>query len=386
MASNQARLATISLVDPRRDPDSTLHFETLPATAPRPLTGSSAPLRVDIAGAGRMISLAEWTELTCGTSLIVLVGGQIVHEWYAPGVTAHTPLLGASMTKSVLAHLVGMAVGDGAIAVTDPVVAHVPELAGSGYRDCRVLDVLTMTSGVDWIEDHWDPTTLASQLLARFAGPGGDSRELLTRVGYGIPPGQRYSYCTADSQVLDWVRERASGESYLAALQRLWEAAGCTGEAVVATDAHAVPMAGGGLAARARDWATLAALQIDGSRDGRRVLSTEWVDAASRPVYPFVLPGRLPSTITTHAGFGYHWWPLDPEGRTLTSDGSRGQFGYVDRDRDVVVLKTSQWPYDDFVSDRQRRDLCYLGLPVIARVAAQAASSTHPHQSGGDRA
>ena len=37
------------------------------------------------------------------------------------------------MTKSVLAHLVGRAVRDGALALTDAVTDHVPELAGTGY-------------------------------------------------------------------------------------------------------------------------------------------------------------------------------------------------------------------------------------------------------------
>ena len=32
-----------------------------------------------------------------------------------------------------------------------------------------------------------------------------------------------------------------------------------------------------------------------------------------------------------------------------------------------MVLKTSQWPYDDFLADRQFRDLSYLGLAAIAQ-------------------
>ena len=45
--------------------------------------------------------------------------GTVVHEWYADGLGADTLFLGASMTKSVLAHLVGRAVRDGALALTD---------------------------------------------------------------------------------------------------------------------------------------------------------------------------------------------------------------------------------------------------------------------------
>ena len=76
-------------------------------------------------------------------------------------------------------------------------------------------------------------------------------------------------------------------------------------------------------------------------------------------------------TLTTHAGFGLHWWPLDDTGRLVTADGSRGQFTFVDRDTGVVVVKTSQWPYDE-PTDRQCRDLSYLALPAIARAARPA--------------
>src|SRR5262249_27610993 len=80
----------------------------------------------------------------------------------------------------------------------------------------------------------------------------------------------------------------------------------------------------------------------------------------------FLTPGRLPSTITTHAGFGYHWWPLDRAGEHVMADGMRGQFVYVDRPRRIVVVKTSAWPYDDPWWDRRGPGPCYLSLPPVS--------------------
>jgi CubicO group peptidase (beta-lactamase class C family) len=111
---------------------------------------------------------------------------------------------------------------------------------------------------------------------------------------------------------------------------------------------------------------------VDGGWRGSPVLAAGWVEDTSRPSLPQLRPGRLPSTITTHAGFGGHWWPLDDAGRRVTADGMRGQFVYVDRPRRTVVVKTSAWAYDDPWHDRQCRDLCYLALPVIAEAAHRA--------------
>ena len=123
-------------------------------------------------------------------------------------------------------------------------------MKGSGYETCTVRDVLTMTTGVDWVEDHRDPQSTASRLLAAFGAADGSSRALLTEVGPGVPPGTRYVYNTADSQVLDWVREGATGTPFVDALGELWATLGCEVGAFVALDApDGVAMAGGGVAA-----------------------------------------------------------------------------------------------------------------------------------------
>jgi CubicO group peptidase (beta-lactamase class C family) len=363
-----SRLAGVTFTDPQHEPG--WRHVPVPASNGRALPSEARDLAVEVVGAGTSRGLAEWVEETSTTSLLVLDEGTIVHEWYAEGLGPETLFLGASMTKSVLAHLVGRAVSEGALALTEEVINLVPELSGTGYDGTCVLDVLTMTTGVEWVEDHRDPDSLASRLLGRFA-TSGDSRALLREVGAGVAPGIRFSYCTADSQVLDWVRARATGRAYPEDVARLWRDLGCGSDAAVAVDGTGVAMAGGGLAATARDWARMALLAVDGGG----LLEPDWVESAARPTYPFLAPGRLPSNITTHAGFGYHWWPMDADGERLTADGSRGQFACVDRGTGAVVVKTSQWPYDDFLVDRQARDLSYLGLHALLDALAEKETS-----------
>jgi CubicO group peptidase (beta-lactamase class C family) len=371
LEAGRPAISTLAFIDPQDDPGR--RHVTIRASRPRPLPRELRRLTAQIPGAGCMRDLDAWVTETHTTALLVLDGelgsGVVVHEWYADGVSAESLFLGASMTKSVLPHMVGRAVRSGDLRLEDTVAQHVPELAGSGYAECTIENVLTMTTGVAWVEDHRDPDGPATRLISCFAGEGGDSRALLTQVGPRHPPGSRWEYNTADSQVLDWVRERATGTTYAEAATELWATLGCVHDAVVGIDAEGVPLAGGGLAACAEDWLRLAALQLTGTAYGETVLDPEWVRSSSTPPQPWLEPGRLPSSITTHAGFGYHWWPLDAQGVRVTSDGSRGQFGYVDHELGVAVLKTSLWPYDDFLVDRQHRDLAYLGLPLVAAAA-----------------
>jgi CubicO group peptidase (beta-lactamase class C family) len=364
-------------IDSFREPQRWLPSVEVAAPTPSPWPEDDVPLTVTIVGAGREMTLAEFVAKTSTTSLLVVVDGVLVHERYAEGVSSSDRLLGNSATKSALATLVGTAVGSGSIPDIDALAReYVPELEGGGYHDVTVRHLLTMTSGLDWAENYFDPESTASKLRARWSDGRGGLRGLLCAIPNSDPPGARYVYCSPDSQVLDWVRERATGQAYAEALADLWRRIGAEHPAVVGLDAPAeaggVALAAAALGATARDWARIGAIQIDGRWNGEQVLDPDWADTSSRPEKAFLRPGRLPSTITTHAGFGYHWWPLDGLGERVTADGMRGQFVYVDRPRRTVVVKTSAWPYEDPWWDRQCRDLCYLALPAIAEAAAAA--------------
>lgn len=375
--SNKWGLTMPADLDDFREPQRGFHHLEVPAPAPRPWPVDHRPLDVRIVGAGREMGLAKFLDLTSATSCVVVVDGVLVHEWYAAGVTAEDRLLGNSATKSALAHLTGLAVHRGHILDLDAAVCdYVPELEGSAYDRVSVRQVLTMTTGVGWVEDYHDPDSLASRMFRHWREGTGGIRDLLDDIPAGDPPGSRYSYCSPDSMVLDWVRENATGQPYAEALAEVWRVVGAERPAVVGLDAPAdaggVAMAAAALAVSARDWARIGWLQVDGTWDGVPVLGSSWADRSSRPELPFLRPGRLPSTITSHAGFGYHWWPTTTDGTRVMADGMRGQFVYVDRPRRTVVVKTSAWPYADAWWDRQCRDLSYLALAAIAETAASS--------------
>ena len=307
------------------------------------------------------------------TALLVLDGplgeGDVVHEWYADGVTPDSLLLGASMTKSVLAHLVGNAIASGELRLEDTVAQHVPELAGSGYAECTVEHVLTMTTGTAWVEDHRDPTARPRGCSRCFVGDGGSSRDLLAgdradgpaRHALGVQhrrlAGPRLGPRARHRHDVRRRADPAVGHARLRPRRRR----GVDSRRRAAGRWRAGLLRGG----------LAAAGGAPAHRHGvRRPRARPRLGAALlHSPDPWMAPGRLPSSISTHVGFGYHWWPLDADGVRVTSDGSRGQFGYVDHDLRVAVLKTSLWPYDDFLVDRQQRDLSYLGLPLVAAAA-----------------
>ena len=359
-------------MDDLREPQRRGAHVIVPAPAPRAWPVRPIELRPEIVGAGRVMDLEEFLAVTVATALVVVVDGVLVHEQYLHGTDPDDRLLGNSATKSALALLVGRALDAGRLPGIDtPVVDLVPELAPTGYAGVTLRHLLTMTSGVGWKEDYFDPDSAGIALPPALA-----ARRGRTARGVARDAGRRSARApatpTARRTRSPWTGPASAQpvRPFATAVATLWADLEAERPAVIGLDCAAedggVAMAGGSLAATARDWARIGAVQIDGRWGDNQVVSPAWVDASSRPEQVFLEPGRLPSTITTHAGFGYHWWPLDAAGERVMADGMRGQFVYVDRPRRTVVVKTSAWPYEDPWWDRQCRDLSYLALPAIA--------------------
>ena len=128
-----SRLAALTFTDPQHDAGVDATWSS-PASAARELPSAPATCAWTSSAPAASRGLEEWVAETSSTSLLVLDEGTVVHEWYADGLGPDTRFLGASMTKSVLAHLVGRAVRDGALALTDAVTDHVPGAGGHGLR------------------------------------------------------------------------------------------------------------------------------------------------------------------------------------------------------------------------------------------------------------
>src|ERR1700722_20025628 len=83
-------------------------------------------------------------------AIVVVEHGRIVGERYGAGFTTTTPLLGWSMTKSVVAGLVGMLIKDGRLALDQG--AGWP--AGDDRGRIRIADLLGMSSGLRFNEAY----------------------------------------------------------------------------------------------------------------------------------------------------------------------------------------------------------------------------------------
>ena len=272
-----------------------------------------------------------------GTTLALLVvhEGRIVAESYASGVDRHTELISWSMAKSMLQIVLGFAVLDGRLALSD--VVERPEWS-DGAAPITVEHLLTMRSGLQWSEDYLDDQV--SDVIEMLFGSGSaDMAAYAANTGVAAAPDSEFVYSSGTTNILSaLLNQRLDGEDVASHLQRrLFDPLGMT-SARPTLDEAGTWVASSYVHATARDFARCGLLMArDGVWDGQRLLPEGWVDLArtTRSIDPSGMEG-----------YGHHWWTLRDELGSFCASGYEGQRIVVVPANDLVIVRLGKTPAD----------------------------------------
>lgn len=228
-------------------------------------------------------------------ALVIMQGGRVIAERYAPGYGPDTRLISWSMAKSVTATLVGLMVADGRLALDEP--APVPEwqTPRDGRAAITLRHLLHMSSGLDHTElaegevEIFDADTPRMLFL--------DGRENVARYAETRPleadPGKKFEYSSATSNILADIMTRSLTESKDPEVRRdamleyargrLFEPLGMT-SAFPQFDRNGTMLGGSMIHATARDWAKFGEfLRNNGSVRAAQLLPTSWTRFMKTP-------------------------------------------------------------------------------------------------------
>jgi CubicO group peptidase (beta-lactamase class C family) len=327
-------------------PEQLLDASALEAVAVTDHTGTPRPL-------------AEMLRRTYSDALLVLHHGHLVYERYDNDLAPDQRHLLASVTKSFTGLLTLMAIDDGLVDPDRPPTDYVPALAGSGFADTTVQQVLDMVVEMEWDELEWlgddpDPAQEEAQFL-KFLRATGSWVDRAHDPGWGVwdfartleqrgTPGRRFQYLTPATDVLGWILTAVHGQSYVQTLsERIWSRIGAERSAMILLDPTGTPVTSGGLNVTARDLARFGQLLLDGGRFGEdQVVPTRVVDElrAGGDVAAFA---RAPE-VAHMTGWSYRaqWW-IVPGGRP-SAWGVCGQILWIDHERDLVIVRLASAP------------------------------------------
>jgi len=210
-------------------------------------------------------------------AIVVVHHGRIVAERYAAGFSATTPLLGWSMTKSVVAGLVGILIKDGRLALDQSAGWPMP---GGGRERIRIADLLGMSSGLRFNEAYGAVSDVTRMLYLQPDMAGFARAQPLLH-----PAGEFWSYSSGSANILSRIVQDAAGALGAAyPTERLFKPLGMT-SAVIEADEDGTLVGSSYMYATARDWAKYGLfLQQDGVWRGQEMLPRGYVAMMASPV------------------------------------------------------------------------------------------------------
>lgn len=288
---------------------------------------------------GKTYNLDEYLKRTNHEGLLILHKDTIVYEQYANGLTPTTTHISWSMSKSVLATMLGIAHDEGLFQLDEPVTKYLPQFKGTGYDGVPIKHLLQMSSGVGFNEDYTDYNSDINRFGRMFA-KGSSFEDFAKSLKNEKPSGTYNHYVSMDTQVLGILLAKITGQSLTEfAQKRLWNPMGMQDNAQWIIDDVGFEMALGGLNVTMRDYAKLGQLYLhNGQLNGNKILSRDWIRAAITPDAPHLQPGDHGMS-SNHYGYGFQWWiPGGDEGDFFAA-GIYNQYIYVQPKKDLVIVK-----------------------------------------------
>ena len=304
-------------------------------------------------GAMQPMTWAQSLTANYTDGIVVLHKGRIVYERYF-GVLKEDGQHGAmSVTKSLVGTLGAMLVAGGEIDAEAPVSEYVPELAGSGFGDATVRQVLDMTTAIKFGEDYSNPNAEvwahahAGNPLPKpkdYVGPRSYFEFLQTVKKQGIH-GEAFGYKTANTDTLGWVIARVTGRSAAQLLsERIWRRLGAEQDAYFSVDSIGTPFAGGGLNTGLRDLARFGEMiRNGGTFNGQEIVPPTAVDdirgGGDRDAFAKAGYSLL-------EGWSYRnmWWVTHNEHGAFGARGVHGQALYIDPKAEMVIARFASHP------------------------------------------
>jgi CubicO group peptidase (beta-lactamase class C family) len=229
-------------------------------------------------------------------ALVVVQGGRIVAERYAPGFTSAMPLSGWSISKGAMNALIGLRVKDGKLALGDTGLMPEWRAKDDPRRTITLDELMRMTSGLAFDENYGDTESDAVRMLF----VAGDKAAFAAEKPLLFPPDTHWAYSSGATTILAGILRGTFSErrDYLRYPRtRLFDPLGMR-SAVLEPDASGTFAASSFLYATARDFARLGLLFLhSGVWQGTRILPEDWVAYS-----------LTPTRLAPDGEYGAHMW------------------------------------------------------------------------------
>ena len=306
---------------------------------------SAAELTLTYQGAtalgGGTKTLNDYFERNPTTAMLIAKGDTLLLERYQYARQPRQRFTSFSMSKTIIAMLIGVALHEGRIRSLDDLAqVYAPGLQGTEYGKTPLRHLLTMSSGVQFREEYDGQDDSAKLSRATIGGQSEGGATVAKLFNRRIAaPGQRWSYASAETFVLAVVLREAIGQDIATYFsEKIWKPLGAEQDATWLVDASGQEVGYMGFNATLRDYARLGMMMArSGVAQGKQLVPATWVREMT-------MAHVLPSRTGRWFGYGYQTWIFPELDGTYAFQGVRGQAIYVDPSRQLVLVHMAVRP------------------------------------------
>jgi CubicO group peptidase (beta-lactamase class C family) len=298
-------------------------------------------------------AVTAFAEETGSMALLVWHKGALQLEWYGVGFDQTSYMESASMHKSVMALLFGIAIDQGLIpSVDEPAATYLTEWQNDDRAKITIRNMLQMAHGLSRAPGGFSPLGDSMKL-----NMGTDWAGIALKAPAEDPPNTVFAYSNLNSQLLGLILQRALGVPYAEFLQKnLWSKVGESSAWVWLDRPGGLAKTSGSLFTPARNWLRLGLLHLNRGRVGsEQVVPESWIEqvitpSSNNPNYGFQT--WLGTDFTEKRSYGKgvpayvpHSEPFEASD-VVFFDGAGGQRVYVIPSEDLVIVRTGEGGLD----------------------------------------
>ena len=243
------------------------------------LNHTQEALKINLEALSQAIDYADENE---SHALLVFHEGNMLLEHYFMGYSEKTHSQTASMHKTVLAILTGIAIDQGYIkGVDEKAFNYITEWSDDNRNTITIKQMLQQASGIDYPTFSLNPLTEWNQLVV-----GDHIEEVTLNQLQKKKPDSEFAYNGINPQALGILLQRATGQKYSTYLSdNLWKPlAEDDAYVILDSEKNRMPRMFCCLDATARDWLRIGLLILNKGKIGNhRVVSEQWINEMITP-------------------------------------------------------------------------------------------------------
>ncbi len=264
-------------------------------------------------------------------SVLLIHNGELVLDASFFPYDGSTPHDMASVTKSFMTTLIGIAIDQGKLSLDDTMLSFFPDrtIANLDARkeSLTVEDLVSNRTGLDC---HWQPS---EPQLAEM-----EESDNFVQYALDLPmivePGTAWEYCSPGMHLLSAILTEATGRTALDFAQEYLFGPLGIDEVIWPEDPQGYTRGWGNLILYPQDAAKLGQLFLNGGIwEGKQIISEQWVETALSPIV---------QTLDPTQSYGYGWWVMNESdvGGEIKAAGRGGQAIAIFPQIDLVAMIT----------------------------------------------